>query len=274
MLRRILRLHPPPEPSPDPGFERIREQFETPPAVPRRRRCAAAEQAAARPVAAAGRADLRASSSSPSTRPEAVTSTRPCSSSVAAAATGCATRSPTWRPSLIAGGPIEAEAWRRGETVYCPDIRIPLYPTVLSEGAASLLPGRRPARGGVHRSTSTTTATQTAVQVERALVRSRHKLDYASLGGGPAALLREIGERRQALEIARGGVQLQVPEQTIVHDPADADAYRIELEQRVCRPRTGTRRSHCSPGWRPRPTSCCRTTSACCARWRASTSTG
>src|SRR5436190_1068045 len=35
------------------------------------------------------------------------------------------------------GGPIEAEAWRRGVTVYTPDIRCPLYPRSLGEGAAS-----------------------------------------------------------------------------------------------------------------------------------------
>src|SRR6476646_5498939 len=31
------------------------------------------------------------------------------------------------------GGPIETEAWRRGQTVYCPDVRAPLYPLLLSE---------------------------------------------------------------------------------------------------------------------------------------------
>ncbi|GMA88942.1 hypothetical protein GCM10025868_41920 [Angustibacter aerolatus] len=45
-----------------------------------------------------------------------------------------------------AGGPVDAEARRRGQTVYCPDVRVPLHPPVLSEGAASLLPGQvRPA---------------------------------------------------------------------------------------------------------------------------------
>ena len=44
------------------------------------------------------------------------------------------------------GGPIEAEAWRRGQTAYAPDKRSPVYPLSLSEGAASLLPdGDRPA---------------------------------------------------------------------------------------------------------------------------------
>src|SRR4029078_2170096 len=37
------------------------------------------------------------------------------------------------------GSLLEQEAWKRGTTVYCPDIKAPLYPTSLSEGAARLL---------------------------------------------------------------------------------------------------------------------------------------
>src|SRR4051812_28605887 len=44
-------------------------------------------------------------------------------------------------PAFVApGGAIDAEARRRGQTVYAADGRIPLHPTVISEGAASLLP--------------------------------------------------------------------------------------------------------------------------------------
>ncbi|HEU0133331.1 MAG TPA: RNB domain-containing ribonuclease, partial [Allosphingosinicella sp.] len=44
------------------------------------------------------------------------------------------------------GGPIDQEAWRRGATQYLPDGKAGLYPPVLSEAAASLLPdGPRPA---------------------------------------------------------------------------------------------------------------------------------
>ena len=44
------------------------------------------------------------------------------------------------------GGPVDTEAWARGETIYMPDGKISLYPTALSEGAASLLPdGDKPA---------------------------------------------------------------------------------------------------------------------------------
>ena len=44
------------------------------------------------------------------------------------------------------GGVVDAEARRRGQTLYSPDRRTPLHPPVLSEGAASLLPDQlRPA---------------------------------------------------------------------------------------------------------------------------------
>src|SRR5436190_3098951 len=37
------------------------------------------------------------------------------------------------------GDPIDAEAWRRGTTLYLPDGKASLYPVALSQGAASLL---------------------------------------------------------------------------------------------------------------------------------------
>src|ERR1700712_2712312 len=48
---------------------------------------------------------------------------------------------------FVAGGDLlDREAWRRGTTTYLPDGKAPLYPAVLSQGAASLLPdGPRPA---------------------------------------------------------------------------------------------------------------------------------
>jgi RNB domain-containing protein len=49
-------------------------------------------------------------------------------------------------------GPIDQEAHRRVETLYAPDRKVPLYPTALSAGAASLLPGEL--RGRRRRSTS------------------------------------------------------------------------------------------------------------------------
>jgi exoribonuclease R len=131
------------------------------------------------------------------------------------------------------GGAVDAEAHRRGETLYSPDTRTPLHPASLSEGAASLLPGQvRPALlwtidlgadGG-----------QEQVDVRRSLVRSRDRLDYGqvqqAVDSGSAderlRLLAEVGGLRKQLEIARGGVSLPIAEQEVVED--DADSFRLE----------------------------------------------
>src|SRR5690606_21862215 len=98
------------------------------------------------------------------------------------------------------GGALDAEAHRRGTTVYGPDARTPLHPPVLSEGAASLLPEQdRPAvlwTIGLDAAGEITSAS-----VARALVRSRARLTYgeaqSSLDAGTApeslALLADVG---------------------------------------------------------------------------------
>lgn len=116
--------------------------------------------------------------------------------------------------------PVAAEARRRGETLYLPDGRSPLYPTSLSEGAASLLPdGDRPAV--LWRLDLNADAVPTSVEVRRAVVRSRAQLDYASIGHTHrevAQLLGRFGELRLRRERERGGVSLNVPEQDVVRD--------------------------------------------------------
>lgn len=118
------------------------------------------------------------------------------------------------------GGAVDEEAHRRGETVYLPDGRVPLYPTSLSEGAASLLPGEdRPAV--LWQLDLDADGVLTNTDVRRAIVRSREQLDYESLQqrqGDVFSLLREVGERRVAQERARGGVSLPVPEQQVDGD--------------------------------------------------------
>jgi exoribonuclease R len=121
------------------------------------------------------------------------------------------------------GGEIDAEAHRRANTLYFPDEKVPLHPSVLSEGAASLLPGEtRPAAlWTIDLDADGRTVT---VDVRRALVRSRARLDYAAVqkqidagtAEEPLALLKEIGQARERLEVERGGISLNVPEQEIV----------------------------------------------------------
>lgn len=120
------------------------------------------------------------------------------------------------------GDPVDEEANRRGETLYGAGSTIPMHPTVLSEGAASLLPdGDRPVLLWTVKVDEDGEGTD--VHVERALVRSRAKLNYGTLqrevDAGTAdemiGLLGEVGELRKQREAARGGVSLPLPEQAI-----------------------------------------------------------
>jgi exoribonuclease R len=132
------------------------------------------------------------------------------------------------------GDAVDVEAHRRGETLYGADSKAPLHPTVLSEGAASLLPGQvRPALLWTIKVDESGEGTD--VTVERARVRSRAKLDYVGVqqqvDAGTAdemfTVLREVGEKRLHREAARGGVSLPLPEQEI-----DIDGERWTLEFR------------------------------------------
>lgn len=136
------------------------------------------------------------------------------------------------------GGALDAEVRRRGQTVYLPDGSVPLHPPVLSEGASSLLPdGPRAAAlwtidlDGAGQSTS--------VDVRRAMVRSRARLDYAGVQADvdtgrvhPAiAGLAELGPLRRALAVQRGAIELELPEQEVV--PDGAGGWTVQVRRRV-----------------------------------------
>lgn len=135
------------------------------------------------------------------------------------------------------GGHLERETWRRGQTVYFPDGKVPLHPQVLSEGAASLLPGveRTAVLWTIDLDTDGAT---TDVRLERALVRSRAKLSYADVQADadadrvaePIALLPEIGGILHSRGIARGAVNLPLPEQDV--EPS-GDGWRLVLRPPV-----------------------------------------
>ena len=129
---------------------------------------------------------------------------------------------------LPAGGAVEQEAWLRGQTVYCPDERISLYPPAIGEGAASLLPDQeRPAL--VYVIELDRHGRQTTARVDRAIVRSHQRLAY---GEAEVPLLERIGTLRLALARERGSITLNAPAQTVVSDPSQNCGYRIELEHR------------------------------------------
>jgi exoribonuclease R len=122
-------------------------------------------------------------------------------------------------------GAIDAESRRRGQTIYCPDKRVQLHPKEISEGAASLLPDQvRPAF--VWDMILTADGEGVEVNVARAMVRSVRRYDYLEVqrlvDDGSAdevlLLLREVGEKRIALEAKRGGATLPMPEQEVAED--------------------------------------------------------
>ncbi|MEU4213116.1 RNB domain-containing ribonuclease [Streptomyces sp. NPDC026206] len=139
---------------------------------------------------------------------------------------------------VLPGGALDEEAHSRVMTLYYPDVRIPLHPRSIGEGAASLLPDHdRPAV--LWRLDLDTDGQVVATDVRRAVVRSRARLDYAGVQRAiatgtaeePLSLLREIGARREVLERTRGGISLNVPEQEVVQreDGSYALGYRVPL---------------------------------------------
>lgn len=121
------------------------------------------------------------------------------------------------------GTALEAETHRRGQTLYAPGARVPLHPSVLAEGAASLLADGRPRPAMVWEHRLDRDGHPREVSLTRAMVLSRAKLNYEGVqrdvDAGTAhpsiALLPEVGRLRREIEIARGGVSLDLPEQEI-----------------------------------------------------------
>lgn len=126
---------------------------------------------------------------------------------------------------ITPGGALDEESWRRGLTFYSPDTRTPLYPTILSEGAASLLPDHdRPAvlwtidldeRGEI-----------THIDLRRSLVQSRAKLNYHGVQADtdrgslhPAIeFLPRVGRLRQQVARRRHAINLDLPSAEIEQD--------------------------------------------------------
>jgi len=128
---------------------------------------------------------------------------------------------------VVPGGALDAEVRRRGQTVYLPDGSVPLHPPVLSEQASSLLPDG-PRRAVLWTIELDADGAVTASEVRRAMVASRARLDYAGvqadIDAGAAQLhpaiaaLPEVGRLRRAAAVARGAIELELPEQEVVPD--------------------------------------------------------
>lgn len=124
------------------------------------------------------------------------------------------------------GGPLDGEACRRGQTLYSPDHRTPLHPPVLSEGAASLLPGELRA-AALWTIDLDADGEPVRVDLRRARVRSRAQLDYpavqAQADAGtlpePLALLPAVGALLQRRAAERGAIELGTPDQAVEAAP-------------------------------------------------------
>src|SRR4051794_17122222 len=127
---------------------------------------------------------------------------------------------------VAAGDAVDVAARARTQTYYSPDEREPLHPPVLGESAASLLPdGDRPA--ALWTIEVATDGTTRSVDLERAIVRSRARLDYggvqADLDAHRAhpslASFPELGAALIADSARRNAIELGLPDQEVVDGP-------------------------------------------------------
>jgi exoribonuclease R len=142
---------------------------------------------------------------------------------------------------VVPGAALDTEVRRRGQTVYLPDGSVPLHPPALSEDAASLLPDG-PRAAVLWRIDLDGAGEPVSVDVRRAVVRSRARLDYAGVQATvdagamhPAiAALPEVGPLRRALTVRRGAIELELPEQEVVRAGANsADGWTVKVRQRI-----------------------------------------
>ena len=231
---RRLRATRPASPALEPGVAAIRREMELPEAFPAEVEAAAAEAAAHPRLPGLDRTDLALVSIDPPGAmdlDQALHVERDGDGYVVHYA--IADVAAFVRP----GDPVDLEANRRGETLYGATSKIPLHPQVLSEAAASLLPDvDRPAL--LWTITLDRTGEGIDVDVRRAMVRSRERLDYAGvqrrIDAGQADpmwdVLREIGELRIEREMRRGGISLPLPDQEI--RVADNGGWQLEFRAR------------------------------------------
>ena len=220
-----------------PDFAAVRAEFALPDAFPAAVLAEAAAAASARPGPAADRVDA--------TDVDLVTIDPPGSKDLDQAL-GVVRRGDGFRVhyaiadlgAVVApGGALDAEVRRRGQTVYLPDGSVPLHPPVLSEDAASLLPAG-PRAAVLWRIDLDGDGEPVAVDVRRAVVASRARLDYAGVqaavdaGRVPPAIaaLPELGPLRRALAVRRGAIELELPEQEVVRT---RDGWTVEVRRRL-----------------------------------------
>ncbi|MEJ7634241.1 RNB domain-containing ribonuclease [Aeromicrobium sp.] len=134
-------------------------------------------------------------------------------------------------------GAVDAEARRRGQTIYLPDGRVPLHPPVVSEGSLSLLPDQTRAAAVWTIDVGADGALGKA-SVRRALVRSVAQLDYEGVqgtfdAGAPHPSIEplgDLGRLRQKVRVDHGAIDLALPEQEVIRD---GDGWRVVMRVRT-----------------------------------------
>ncbi|MEM9201144.1 MAG: RNB domain-containing ribonuclease [Actinomycetota bacterium] len=137
---------------------------------------------------------------------------------------------------VMPGDPVDAEARRRGLTLYSPDLRTSLHPESISEQAGSLLEGQL-RRALLWTIDLDHEGELQQARLERADVRNRAQLSYGDAqamvdqvdADHPVALLAEIGPKRLALEVARGAVSLALPSQEVTENAQGG--YELEYDE-------------------------------------------
>lgn len=135
------------------------------------------------------------------------------------------------------GGAVDAEARKRGQTVYLPDARVPLHPPLLSEDALSLL-SHEVRRAAVWTIDVGADGRTTKATVRRALVKSVAQFDYDGVqatfdSGRPHTSvepLADLGRQRLKLRVTLGAIELGLPEQEIV---PEGEGWRIRMRMRT-----------------------------------------
>ncbi|TQM10779.1 RNB domain-containing ribonuclease [Pseudonocardia kunmingensis] len=228
----------PSSPRPVPDFAAVRAEFALPDAFPPAVLAEASRAAAERPGPGPGRRDAT---------DIALVTIDPPGSKDLDQAVGVERRGAGFRVhyaiadlgAVVApGGALDADVRRRGQTIYLPDGAVPLHPPVLSEDAASLLPDG-PRAAVLWTFDLDGDGEVVAAEVERAVVRSRARLDYAGVQADLAtdalhpalAGLPELGPLRRAHAVRRGAIELELPEQEVV--PDGAGGWTVQVRRRL-----------------------------------------
>ena len=138
--------------------------------------------------------------------------------------------------AISIGSPLETEARHRATSVYIPEMRIPMLPTILSENALSLMEGQKRASITFFM-TFNSDFTQISSEIIPSYIRSGHRLTYDiaehliedgnDVLSDEIRLIQEITEVSAANRRANGAIDIDLPEYKLTYSEAD-DTYHLK----------------------------------------------